>query len=435
MVTIAAIGLLAAAKGFIGYYVFAQKSTRFEVALVIVALVAGAFAIGERRVANALEARFSRNTKRHREGLAALGDEIALITDRAELERRLVARFDELFETAGTVLYVGGDHRAFAVAAHSKADPPAPLQVNDPLVAKLRESHAPVAPADVASSLSAPLVWPLRARGHLVGVLASGEHDYIESFDPREIEAVAVLADAAAANLVLLDPALVPSAAPRTAHNLPPALDAFVGRTRELARCRELLREARLVTLTGFGGAGKSRLAQRVAEDLLPVFDSGVWWVDLANARDATHVASAVAAAVGIPEVQGITLTEQLVQRFGERKVLIVLDTCEHLRDGCAELAAGLLRGCPRLALLATSQDPLGVPGERELPLGALDLPVEGERDASALAANEAVRCSWTARGGRCPNLRPTAGRWRSLAISCASSTAFRSRSSWLPRG
>ncbi len=221
LVTVASIGMLAAAKGLIGYYVFQQKSTRFEVALLIVGLVAGAFAIGEKRLASALEARFTRNTRKHREGLAALADELATLTDRGELERRLVARFDALFATTGTVLYIGDGEHGFAVAAHSCAESPALLVPDDPLVVRLRDSHKPVAPQDVDSAVVAPLAWPLRARGRLIGVLAAGEHEYIETFDAREVEGVTALADAAAANLALLDPALVAHAPHGTPNNLP----------------------------------------------------------------------------------------------------------------------------------------------------------------------------------------------------------------------
>ncbi len=389
--TLVAIGLLAAAKGLIGYYVFETKSTRFEVALGLVALLAAVFAFGERRVARALEARFSRNTQKHRQALAALGDEIALITDSAQLQQRLVARFDELFATAGTVLFVGGAGRPFTLAAGTNADAPSTLAADDPLIGKLRDSHVPVAPAELGSSIAAPLVWPLRVRGQLIGMLASGEHDYIESFDAIEIEAVTVLTDAAAANLAFLDPSLV--TAPRTPHNLPPQLASFVGRERELAACRKLLTEARLVTLTGFGGAGKSRLAHRLAEASLDRYPGGIWWVDLSALTDADHLASAVAAVVGVPEMQGVSATQVLAQRFGDRSVLLVLDTCEHLRVACRDLVGELLGACSKLAVLATSQEPLGVAGEREFPLSTLALPpAEGANDPEALAQSEAVR-------------------------------------------
>jgi predicted ATPase len=392
LVTVASIGMLAAAKGLIGYYVFQQKSTRFEVALLIVGLVAGAFAIGEKRLASALEARFTRNTRKHREGLAALADELATLTDRGELERRLVARFDALFATTGTVLYVGDGEHGFAVAAHSCAESPALLVPDDPLVVRLRDSHKPVAPQDVDSAVVAPLAWPLRARGRLIGVLAAGEHEYIETFDAREVEGVTALADAAAANLALLDPALVAHAPHGTPNNLPTEPGTFIGRERELGQCMALLAQARILTLTGFGGAGKSRLALRLAEESLATFPAGVWWIELAHIADDAHVAASVAAAVGVPETRGMTLTQQLVQRFGERAVLLVLDTCEHVRAGCRELVEGLVGGCRHLAVIATSQGPLGAAEEATFALGELALPDSDAADPAALAQSDAVR-------------------------------------------
>ena len=391
-VTLIAFGLLAAAKGIIGYYVFATKSTRVEVGLALLALLAAVFVLVERRVARALEARFTRNTQKHRAALAALVDEIAVIGDRAQLEQRLVARFDELFGTKGTVLFVGGAGRPFAVVAGTNADTPSSLADDDPVIAKLRDAHAPVAPADIGSSIAGPLVWPLRVRGQLIGMLASGEHDYIESFDAAEIEGVTALTDAAAANLALLDSSLV--MAPSTPHNLPAQLASFVGRERELAQCRQLLQEARLLTLTGFGGAGKTRLAHRLAEDLLDRFPGGVWWVELAGLSDADHLASAVAAAVGVPEMQGVSATQGLSQRFGNRPVLLVLDTCEHVRVGCKRLVEELVGACGKLKVLATSQEPLGVAGEREFPLPTLSVPKrdDDDIDAQTLAQSEAVR-------------------------------------------
>ena len=390
-VTLIAFGLLAAAKGIIGYYVFATKSTRFEVGLVLIAVLAAVFVLVERRVARALESRFTRNTQKHRAALAALVDEISVIGERAQLEQRLVARFDELFGTKGTVLLIGGTGRPFSVVAGANADTPPSLADDDPVIAKLRGAHAPVAPADIGSSVTGPLVWPLRVRGQLIGMLASGDHDYIESFDVAEIEGVTALADAAAANLALLDSSLV--TAPKTPNNLPPQLASFVGRERELAHCRQLLQESRLLTLTGFGGAGKTRLAHRLAEDLLDRFPAGVWWIELAGLTDADHLASAVAAVVGVPEMQGVSATQGLSQRFGNRSVLLVLDTCEHVRDGCKRLVEELLGACEKLAVLATSQETLLVPGEREYALPALSVPPRDDAiEPQVLAQSEAVR-------------------------------------------
>jgi len=380
LATLVAIGLLAAVKGIIGYYVFSSRSTRIEVALTVVAAVAGLFALGERKVARFIEARFNRNTKQHRDAIAALRDELSEIVDRAELERRLVARFDALFATRGTVLYME-DGEAYVPVAHSLEREPGQLGSDDPLVSALRTSHGPVVPADAGAQTDAPLAWPLRARGHMIGILVAGEHDYLESFDASEIEAVQSLADNAAANLAFIDPSL-------TAHifhppnNLPPLASSFVGRERELAECREILSATRLLTLTGFGGAGKSRLAHEIARHALPSHRGGVFWIDLADAHDQAHVVSAIAAVLGVTDTDQAVAA--IVRRMGNADVLLVLDTCEHVRAAVARLAGLLLHECPSVRMLLTSQSPVGIAGERDFAVPPLATGPEGADAASS---------------------------------------------------
>lgn len=373
LATLVAVGVLAAIKSLIGFYLFSSKSTRIEVALTFVAVVAAVFALCQRKVASYIESRLNRNTREHREALAALRDEIAEIPDPRELERRLVERFDALFATRGTVLYVG-DGETYEAVAHSAGGDVAPLTPAEPLVGALRKSHLPVAPAETGSEIDAPLAWPLRARGHLIGILVAGEHDYLESFDAIEIEAVQALADGAAANLAFLDTSLTAHLV-HTPNNLPPLSNAFIGRARELAECREILAAGRLLTLTGFGGAGKSRLARELAQGALASHRSGVFWVDLADAHDEAHVVSAIAAALGVTDLDHGA--EAVAKRLGNGDSLLVLDTCEHVKAVVARVAAGLLHACPRVALLLTSQSPLGIGGERDFAVPPLAVPDE----------------------------------------------------------
>jgi predicted ATPase len=147
-------------------------------------------------------------------------------------------------------------------------------------------------------------------------------------------------------------------------NNLPGELTSFVGRRAELAQIGESLQRARLLTLTGAGGCGKTRLALQAAADALDRHPAGVWWVELARLADPTLVAAAVISALGLREVPGRTLLDTLLEHLRARRVLVVLDNCEHLLGACAQLADVLLRGCPSLTILATSRAPLGVPGE-----------------------------------------------------------------------
>lgn len=172
-------------------------------------------------------------------------------------------------------------------------------------------------------------------------------------------------------------------------NNLPPQMTSFVGRQGEMAELREQLSRARLVTLTGIGGCGKTRLALQVAADLLEAYPDGVWLVELAPITDPALVPQAVAGAIGVREEPGRSLTETLADALQERHLLLVLDNCEHVVAACAALAHALLRACPRLKILATSRELLGVAGELVWPVPSLSLP---NGDARGVDANRLLR-------------------------------------------
>lgn len=160
-------------------------------------------------------------------------------------------------------------------------------------------------------------------------------------------------------------------------HNLPPHLTRFIGREEEKAEVKRLQATTRLLTLTGPGGSGKTRLALEVATDLYaaPGYADGVWLVELAALSDLTLVPQAVASALGVRETTGQPLTETLVSHLQSKKMLLVLDNCEHLIAACATLADTLLRACPGLRILATSREPLHIPGELTWPVPPLSMP------------------------------------------------------------
>ena len=147
-------------------------------------------------------------------------------------------------------------------------------------------------------------------------------------------------------------------------NNLPFQLTNLVGREREIGEVGRLLAEARLLTLTGPGGCGKTRLALAVAARVLEGFEDGVWLVELASLWDPDLVPQAVASVLGVREAPGTTLTESLTDYLRSRKTLLLLDNCEHFIDASASLAEALLRSCPNLSILVTSREALGVPGE-----------------------------------------------------------------------
>ena len=160
--------------------------------------------------------------------------------------------------------------------------------------------------------------------------------------------------------------------------NLPQQLTSFVGRERERTDLAALLRSSRLVTLTGTGGLGKTRLSIQVGADLLGDYPDGVWIVELAPLSDPRLVSHAVAGALGVREEPGRPVFDALVAFLADRSLLLILDNCEHLVQACAELADGLLRSAPRLSILASSREHLRVAAERIYSLTTLSLPDPG---------------------------------------------------------
>ena len=148
------------------------------------------------------------------------------------------------------------------------------------------------------------------------------------------------------------------------AQHLPIQLTSFVGRDTELIAVRDLLAANRLVTLTGAGGVGKTRLAVQVARGVAENYGDGTWYVDLAPITDPDLVPLTVARAVGLPDQPGRSPVNSLLQFVGTRQLLVVLDNCEHLLDTSAAITEALLGACPRLTMLATSREPIGVAGE-----------------------------------------------------------------------
>ena len=177
---------------------------------------------------------------------------------------------------------------------------------------------------------------------------------------------------------------------PKMLNNLPAQVSSFIGRDAELAEVRRLVGGSRLVTLTGLGGTGKTRLGLQVAAGLDGAGE-GAWFADLAPLRDQDLVAVTVADVLGVRQAPGRPVLDTLVEAVSGRSLLVLLDNCEHVIDGCAKLADALLRGCPNLTLLATSREPLGIDGECVYRVPSMGTPGGGD-DAGTIRASEAVR-------------------------------------------
>ena len=176
-------------------------------------------------------------------------------------------------------------------------------------------------------------------------------------------------------------------------NNLPLQLTSFIGREEEIAEIRQMLRDSRLVTLTGSGGSGKTRLSLQLAADLLDQYADGSWLIDLAPVTDPALIPNAAAAAMSIREVDGQELTRTITNRLAGSHTLLILDNCEHLLDASAAFATTVLGACPGVDILATSREPIGVAGEAQWRVRSLAFPTpSGDQSIEALGQFEAVR-------------------------------------------
>jgi predicted ATPase len=177
-------------------------------------------------------------------------------------------------------------------------------------------------------------------------------------------------------------------------HNLPAQLTTFIGREGEVAEALGLLSSTRILTFIGPGGTGKTRLSLRVAAEQIPEFEDGVWLVELAQLSDGTYVLSTIASTFHLREVQGVPLLDTVTDYLRGKQSLIVLDNCEHLIETCARLSEHFVLACPKLKIIASSREALGISGETVYRVPSLSLPrdIEDVQDARDLMQYEAPR-------------------------------------------
>jgi predicted ATPase len=178
---------------------------------------------------------------------------------------------------------------------------------------------------------------------------------------------------------------------PELTNNLPASLNPFIGRLQELSEVRNLVVDSRLVTLTGAGGSGKTRLALQVAAELLDGSGEGVWFVELAPVSEADQVPSTVMNAMQLRPEADTRPLDCLVKMLKSQNVLIVLDNCEHVIDTVAKMADVIGRNCPRVSIIVTSREPLGVDGESVYRVRSLSLPADGAEGTEDLEGSDAV--------------------------------------------
>jgi predicted ATPase/DNA-binding SARP family transcriptional activator len=206
----------------------------------------------------------------------------------------------------------------------------------------------------------------------------------------------------------------------KTPNNLPKHLSSFVGREQEMVQVKKLLATTRLLTLTGTGGMGKTRLSLQVAEDVVDQFKDGAWFIELAPLADSELVAQTLASVVGVREEKGRPLMSSVSNFLRSRQMLIVLDNCEHVIDACARLVDVLLRIAPNLRILATSREALGITGEIVFRLPSLALPeLQPLSPMEILSQYEASRLFIERASAVLPNFRVTNQNMDSIAQVC----------------
>src|SRR5574341_709255 len=319
----------------------------------------------------------------------------------------LLARHHEILNQSiqahdGYVFQVVGD--SFAAAFHSASDAlnaalesqrllqnepwlPTPIKVRMGIHTGTAHLNPPSAPTVYSGYASIAATQRIMSAGHGGQVLlSSATRELVKDTLPTGIELLDLgerrLKDLLRPeHLYQLNTAGLPTSFPPLKtleflpNNLPVQLTSFIGRENEITEVKQELETHRLVTLTGSGGTGKTRLSLQVAADLLDHFDHGVWFVELAPLADPDLIPQTILSAMGIQEQPGKHPLEILKEYLHEKKTLIVLDNCEHLIEAGAKVTNILLNSAPNLKVLASSREALGVKGEASYPVPSLSLP------------------------------------------------------------
>ncbi|HWX13006.1 MAG TPA: hypothetical protein VNZ04_13590, partial [Trinickia sp.] len=340
-------------------------STAIEIAIVLAATLV--FRPVHQRVEAAVDAAFNRRKRHALESLAKFRRELTSFSDVKQLLRRVIEAIDHYLETQACAVYVRRDvFRAEASSFDAAADD---VHLDDALAVRLRSSGSPARPALLKSAARGSRAFPMTAGGDLVGFLLV--HDKQTDDDVEETEMLSGLAQDLAVALVGLDPSLraQKSSIP---NNIPADLLPLIGRERELAEIKAALAQSRLVTLTGAGGVGKTRIALQCAADLIAAREHGAWFVNLAPITDGTLIAATMLGALKAGSADGGDDVARLLDHLRSRDALIVVDNCEQVVVEAASAIAQIRAHCPRVTILATSRELFHLEGEQVYRLASL---------------------------------------------------------------
>src|SRR5579872_753024 len=354
-------------------------STAIEILIVLVAALL--FRPVHKRVETAVENAF---TKRKREALAALTKfrrELGSFNDVNQLLRRVIEAIEQHLEARACAVYLRRE--TFRAEASSFDAAAGDLDLDDPLVIRLRSSGAPAQPPHLKSAAFGTHAFPITAAGDLVGILLV--HARHGDYDDEELQMLTGLAQDLASALIALDMKLRPKTA-RVPNNIPADLPALVGRDRELAEIEAALSQSRLVTITVPAGVGKSCIALKCAADAIPSRENGAWFINLAPIEDGTLVAATMLSTLGA-DVEGDSDVERVVDYLRERDMVLVIDNCEHVISDVAAIVARIRESCSSVTVLATSRELLHLNGEQVYRLGSLRPEAAAELFAERAAA------------------------------------------------
>ncbi len=294
---------------------------------------------------------------------------LAKLTDFG-LARSLATRMSQESALTGTVFYISPEQAmgkpldgrtdlyALGVMLYEFATGQLPFQADDPLAVIARHIHdEPVRPSQLQPDISATF------EEIILKLLAKDPDERFSSAAKTRTALEALLEKRGG------------RAGAKQKHNIPLDLTSFVGREKEVAEVRQIIAENRILTLTGVGGTGKTRLALNAARGLVGTFAGGVWLVELSTILESGQVLRAIAATLDVREKSNTQLLDALIEFINDQPMLLILDNCEHILTACASLAEKLLTACPNLKLLTTSRESLGLPGEMTYHVPSLQLP------------------------------------------------------------
>lgn len=355
-------------------------STAIEIGIVLAGTLV--FRPVHQRIEAAIDAAFHRRKHHALAALAKFRRELTSFSDPNQLLRRVIEAIDHHLEASASAVYLQSN--TFHAAVSSYDVPAADLAQNDPLLVRLRSSGTQAKPIQLKSLALGTNAFPMTVAGELIGFLSvDARHG---DYDKEEAQMLSGLAEDLAGALVKLDPRLRPLTV-RAPNNLPANLAPLIGREREQAEISAALAQSHLVTVTGSGGVGKTRIAVTCAADKVERYEHGAWFIDLAPIPNASLLVATLLATLDAGPAQGGAEEARLLDYLRPRELLLLIDNCEHMVADVASLVARIRTTCPRVSILATSRELLHAEGEQVYRLGPLQMKAAAELFATRAAS------------------------------------------------